>query len=287
MLRRTVLALLSVTLLVASAASGLAADKIKVLIIDGQNNHNWKATTPVLKETLEATGRFDVAVETSPDKGAPFAAWRPDFSAYDVLLSNYNGQLWPEPMREDFLKYVRSGGGFVVVHAANNAFSNWSEYNEAIGLGGWGGRNQKSGPYVRWEDGKVVREEKPGGGGHHGRQHEFNVDTRNPEHPIMQGLPMSWPHAKDELYDSLRGPAQNLTVLATAYSNPQTGGTGEHEPILMTIDFGKGRVFHTVLGHADYSMKSPGFKTTLARGTEWAATGKVTIEPADDLVAAE
>ena len=118
-------------------------------------------------------------------------------------------------------------------------------------------------------------------GGSHGSQHAFQMTTREPKHPIMEGLPPQWMHAKDELYDRLRGPAKNLTVLATAFSDPKTRGTGKHEPLLFTITFGQGRVFHTALGHNNgpdlTSQKCIGFITTLLRGTEWAATGRVTL----------
>ena len=89
-------------------------------------------------------------------------------------------------------------------------------------------------------------------------------------------------HTKDELYDSLRGPATNLHTLATAFSDPETGGTGENEPMLMVINYGNGRVFHTVLGHGPEAMADVGFIVTLQRGTEWAATGKVTQKPPSD-----
>ncbi len=255
-----------------------AAGKLKVLIIDGQNNHDWRATTPVMKWALEQTGRFTVEVSTTPD-GAIGDDWRPKFSDYDVILSNYNGHDWPEAVRTAFVEYVRNGGGFVSVHAADNSFGGWREFNEMIGVGGWGGRNEKSGPMLYWQDGKIVRDESPGSGGTHGAYHEFVVETRVPTHPIMKGLPPKWKHAADELYAKMRGPATNLTVIATAFSAPDKDGTGKHEPILMVINYGKGRVFHTVLGHDAHTMAGSGFQVTLARGTEWAATGKVTLPP--------
>ena len=125
--------------------------------------------------------------------------------------------------------------------------------------------------------------DEPGKAGRHGPQSPFQVITRNMDHPITKGLPEKWMHSKDELYSTLRGPAKNVTLLATAYADPANKGTGEHEPVLFTIDYGKGRVFHTVLGHGVApAMQCVGFICTFQRGTEWAATGKVTLPvPAD------
>src|SRR5262249_15901790 len=154
---------------------------------------------------------------------------------------------------------VRGGGGFVSVHAADNAFPQWREYNEMIGLGGWNDRNEKSGPYLRLRDGKWTPDTAPGRGGSHGAQHAFVMTTREPTHPIMAGLPAQWMHAKDELYDRLRGPARGVTVLASANSTKETNGSGEEEPLLMTLSFGQGRVFHTALGHASEAIRCVGF----------------------------
>ena len=272
-------------------AMAATAAPIKVLIVDGQNNHKWQETTPAMKKILEETGLFQVDVATAPPKGQDISSFRPKFKDYAVVISNYSdfggGSIWPEPTQRDFEQFVKNGGGFVSVHAADNAFPNWLEYNRMIALGGWMDRDEKSGPYVRWRNGKAERDMSPGKGGHHGRPHAYKVEIRDTKHPITKGLPAEWMHAQDELYDSLRGPAENLHILATAYSDKATNGTGEHEPALMTISYGKGRVFHTILGHDVNAMRCVGFIVTLQRGVEWAATGKVTQKVPQDFPTAD
>lgn len=268
-----------VTLVLGASQSTCAADPIKVLLVDGQNNHNWKATTPLIVQTLEGTGRFSVDVLTSPAADQDISTFKPDFSKYPVVVSNYNGKPWSEETQQAFDAYVAGGGGFVSVHAADNSFPKWSAYNRMIGVGGWGGRNEKDGPYIRWRDGRFVRDTMPGRGGSHGRRHPFVIVVRDDQHPITAGLPKAFTQAEDELYAELRGPAENMHVLATAFSSGETGGTDQHEPILMTVNYGDGRVFHTTLGHDATSMSGIAFQVTLQRGTEWAATGNVTLTP--------
>ena len=246
--------------------------KIKVLLIDGQNNHDWVRCSPVMMDTLNATGRFSIdrSTVTKPD----IEKFNPNFTDYDVVLSNYNGERWKKETEEAFVKYIKKGGNLVVVHAANNSFPDWKEFNEMIGLGGWGGRNEKDGPYIYWKDGKIVKDHSKGSGGSHGKHWEYKVIIREKDHPITRGLPAEFLQAKEELYDRLRGPGKNMTILATAFAK---GGSERDEPVLMTISYGKGRIFHTVMGHSHTSMKGVAFQETLIRGTEWAATGKVTF----------
>jgi len=265
------------------ACAGESLENLRVLIVDGQNNHPWAEVTPVLKEILEQSGRFTVEVATSPKPGEDMSSFKPDFTKFDAVVMNYNGDDWPSATKQAFEQYVAEGGGLTIVHAANNAFPDWKEFNLMCGLGGWGGRNEKSGPYVYWEDGKIVRNTEPGHGGSHGPGWEFLIELRDEEHPITKGLPRAFRHCTDELYDRLRGPAVNFTILATAYADPEKGGTGRHEPVLMVIDYGKGRVFHIATGHAGQQCKSVSFIVPFERGTEWAATGQVTIPVPDDM----
>jgi type 1 glutamine amidotransferase len=279
-----------VTVCVAACVSpAISAAPLKVLIVDGQNNHAWKETTPVLKKIMEGSGLFTVEVATTPPKGADMSAFRPNFAAYAVVVSNYNGDAWPPETNRAFEQYVRNGGGFVSYHAADNAFPEWKAYQEMVAVGGWGARKAPDfGSKVRWTDGKIQLDASPGICGHHGQRKPFQVTVRDPQNPIVKGLPPVWMHVGDELYDSLCGPAENLTVLATARSDPANSGTGQNEPMLMIVRYGKGRVFHTTLGHDVAALASVDTIVTLLRGTEWAATGKVKQKvPADFPTATE
>ena len=308
---------------------------LKALIIDGQSNHGiWPKTTAMMKDYLEQTGLFTVDVErtamawvgphndadptlgkekrlklleqypagnrkvTSVEKPVTDPDFKPDFTKYDVVISNFGWQAaaWPKETQAAFEKYVKDGGGFVLVHAANNSFGDWAEFNKIIGMGAWGDRDEKDGPYVYYnDDGKLVKDTSQGTAGSHGKQYEFLITTRDQSHPITKGMPTQWLHAQDELYDRLRGPAENMKIIATAYSDEEKNaspfsplkGTARHEPMMLTVNYGKGRVFQTGLGHTDYSMECAGFITTLQRAAEWAATGKVTVKIPSDFPTAD
>jgi len=282
-MQRTSLMLLASAVWMAQAAT---AAPIRTLIIDGQNNHDWRHTTPVLKKILEDTGLFQVEVLTTPPKGGDFSGFRPEFAKFQLVISNYNqfpdGNKWPGEVKSAFEKYVRDGGGFVSYHAADNAFPDWPAYNLMIGIGGWLGRDGKSGPYWYFRDGKLVSDPSPGPAGNHGARTPFQVVVRNAQHPVTKGLPPKWMHATDELYSRMRGPGEHMDVLATAWSDPANRGTGHDEPMLMALAFGKGRIFHTTLGDDPAAMQCVGFIVTFARGAEWAATGKVTQKVPSD-----
>ena len=291
------------------ASSALSAEKLKALIVDGQNNHQvWPKATIMMRQYLEETGLFEVDVERTrfiwkhereqdylPLAGVgkkegvknpkPDPGFAPDFSKYDVVVSNFGWKAaaWPEKTKRAFEMYMADGGGLVVVHAADNSWPEWPEFNRMIGLGGWGGRDEKSGPYVYYNaDGEIVRDTSKGGCGKHGPRNEFLITMRDSNHPITKGLPDFWTHSEDECYSQLRGPAENMTILATAADTPALKKAGRNEPMLMVIDYHKGRVFHTTLGHDTPAFEGVGFITTFLRGVEWAATGMVTQPIPDD-----
>lgn len=276
------------TLLLCVVCTVSARKPIKSLLITGQNNHNWQVSHLVIQQILENSGRFTVDFAISPEKGKDMSGFILDFTPYELVILDYNGEAWPEETNKRFLDYVNKGGGVVVYHAADNSFPDWKEYNEICALGGWENRDERSGPYVYWKDNKLVKDSSPGVGGSHGRQHEYVLNGRDKEHPITKGLPSKWRHAQDELYDRMRGPGNIGNILYTAYSEPETGGSGREEPLVFTVDYGSARIFHTMLGHAGPSvedciaMQCTGFQVLLLRGAEWAATGKVSQKVPED-----
>ena len=251
-------------LLVTGAVQG---KKLSAVIVDGQNNHDWAITTDAIRATLEASGKFEVKVATAPELtlskspraprsedpkvkarfetyqksyreltdpikkefDASWQDWSVNFASFDVVVLNYNGREWPGAMKKKFVEFVRNGGGVLLIHAANNAFRNWTEFNDIIGMG-W--RPASIGKAVKI-DGKTgqpyVDQEAEGSG--HGSKHAFQITVRQPEHPVMKGIPKLWMHGHDELYHHMRGPAENMTILSSAYADPKQRGTGKHEPI--------------------------------------------------------
>jgi type 1 glutamine amidotransferase len=290
--------LLGLSLLAAPLMNAAPAHKVMLLTGQSSKYHDWTKSSPLVKEQLESTGLFTVDVVTTPARGADMSGFAPDFRAYAAVVVIYEGDDWPAATREAFTAYIKNGGGLVVIHDTDNAFPFWPEWNEMIGVGGWGlkpdgsvgARDETWGPKLRWRDGRAVHDHSPGRAGHPPR-HDFTLVNRAPDHPVMRGLPAAWLHPDDEIYSQLRGPAKNVEILATAKADPvkYPKSSGEDEPMLMAIRYGEGRIFHTTLGHVGPTQEPPfkallcvGHIVTLQRGTEWAATGRVTQPvPAD------
>lgn len=241
-----------------------APPKLQALIITGQNVHDWRGVEPVLRKILEDSGRFEVRV-IEEFRGGTAEMLAP----YDVVILNYYDKRqaslkWGERAEAALVNYVKSGKGLVQYHFSLAAFDGWTEF-EKMSAGNWRPNN-----------------------GHHSARHDFTVDIKDIDHPITRGMKASFPQPNDELYANLKWqPASTYHVLATAWDDHSLydktkvkqpiPGAGIHHPMLWTIDYGQGRIFCDALGHDADAMKSPGFIATLVRGTEWAATGTVTV----------
>ena len=260
------------------AALLLAATPIRVLIVDGMNNHDWQTGTRLMREILVEQGRFTVDVSTMPQDPAN---WRPRFQDYDVVINNFNGGhqengvRWPAEVEKSLEDYVTRGGGLVIFHAANNAFLHWDAYNKMIGLG-W--RPKTFGPGIKiGDDGKpIVIPQGEGFNPGHPPRLDFEIHLTAARHPITEGLPRVWVQPSEQLTHGQHGPAEGLTILTYAHSPV----TNQNEPLDWVRDYGKGRVYVTQLGHTWKNEPNPNFgcvefRTLFSRGVEWAATGRV------------
>ena len=286
-------AVVLVTVLAVTPYTGEPKEKIKVLIVDGFSNHDWAKTTGLIRGILEPTERFDVAVSTSPPRGAKegWDKWRPKFSDYDVVLQNSNdiggGPSWPKEVQTDFAKYVKEGGGVFIFHSANNAFSGWPEYNDIIGLG-W--RNKNFGEALTISDQQEIQRIPKGAGKNTGHGPRFDAMlTRIGDHPIHKGFPKRWMTPGLEVYFYARGPAKNLQVLSYAF-DPRTK---KNWPIEWVVTYGKGRIYNSTFGHVwrndtqPKSMRCAGVQTVLVRALEWLADEDITFAVPDDFPTAD
>lgn len=259
-----------------------AQQKINILIVDGFSNHDWKQTTQKIKNILGKVDHFTIDVSTAPNsKGANiWNQWQPNFSEYDVVIQNTNGNQdkisWPQAIQRKLENYVNNGGGLYILHSANNAFPEWSDYNRMIGLG-WRGKN--FGPAVTIDKTESIIKVPAGQGDNtgHGKRNNTLL-TRIGNHPIHQGFPKTWLAADLEVYRYARGPAENLTVISYALEQK----TQLNFPVEWIITYGKGSVYNSTYGHYWKTQTNPpgmrcvAFQTSLIRALQWLSTGTVT-----------
>lgn len=254
------------SVLLAAVAAAASPAKLRVLVLTGETDlpyHDWRLTTPYLRSVLASTGRFDVEVREN-ERGLTARG----LSGYDVLVLNYNGPRWGGDTEAAIEDFVKSGKGFISFHGVTYGRFYGQEFNKRWGESSTGDKGWLAYPEL------IGATWKPANIGH-GTRHVFPVKWVDREHPVSRGLPETF-LADDELYHKLDLlPATK--VLATAYSSPETRGTGKDEPIIWCAAFGKGRILHITLGHDLAAMRQPGFLAAFARGTEWVATGNVTL----------
>lgn len=283
----------------ADAGASSATGKIRVLILDGFSNHNWKLNTKLLRGLLEPTGLFDVSVSTAPSATATAPdspPWQPDFAHADVVIQTCNdiGQrpapAWPEVTKANFVQFVKGGGGVFIFHSGNNAFPNWPEYNDIIGLG-W--RPVSFGTALQMsEDGTITRL-GPGQGKatSHAPRADVMVHSLN-NHPIHEGMPALWKTPMLEVYYDARGPAKNVQVL----SYGQDPRFKDYWPLEWTVTYGEGRVYASSFGHVwkdESETKQPvdllaaDEQVLIERALQWLAKRPVTISVPKDFPTAD
>jgi Trehalose utilisation len=281
------------SILLAAVSARAAEQPIRVLIVDGYSNHDWKLTTALIRGIIEPTGLFAVSVSTAPPtKDAPgWDTWRPKFSDYDVVIQTCNdlngGPPWPKAVQADFESFVSHGGGLYVWHAGNNAFADWPAYNDMIGLG-W--RKKDFGVALTIDEHEQIVVIPAGEG--RDTSHGTRLDTvvhRLGDDPIHAGLPRAWLTPDIEVYHHARGPAKNLTVLSYGF-DPRTQ---MNWPLEWTVAYGKGRVYTSTFGHVwkgdtqPERMRCAGVQTVVVRALQWLASREVTWPVPPDFPTAE
>jgi len=266
-----------------------AMEKLNVLLITGKVTieHDYREINQYLRTLLESTGRFDVRITEEFD-GCTETTLKP----YDVILLNYDGRDFPtdaeykrwSPVTEKaFFDFVKAGKGLVIFHS-----SAWidedlpEEYKKLWGL------------YLTTPS-----------GGRKNPKDDFTMHIESDAHPITQGIAKSCSIVGDDFFAGvIEHPDSNVTVLATVYDDVENYrvpyfppphhpvvipegklenmiGVNTDQPVFWTNTYGKGRVFGTTLGHGIETLRRVPFLTMLCRGTEWAATGAVTLAPPD------
>jgi type 1 glutamine amidotransferase len=260
-----------------------AEKRVKVLIISGQNSyeHDWTGVNNMLRTLMQDTGRFDVRITEDFDHGDLAM-----LKSYDVALLNYSSRWnyadkdehrWSKPAEQALLDYVKQGGGLVAFHSSFTWGQNWPEYQTLIGAVMEPGSSRRSPPGA------------------------FPVHIVDRDHPITAGMREYVWTFNDDMYTNMRmDPNAKIHVLATAHDSsasydpklaghkyPASAYTPEKlkamkgmdadHPQVWTADYGKGRVFSMTPGHDEVSLHFAGLQSLILRGTEWAATGKVTL----------
>lgn len=210
----------------------------KILIVTGCDMHKWKLTTPVLVKALAEDKRLEVSVTENVN-----FMGRPELKNYDAIVLHYMNWQAPSPepdVLENFRKTVEGGAGLVLVHFACGAFQGWPEFVKMAGRA-W---NPKFRP--------------------HDPRGAFRVEITDKRHPVA--APLEAFETTDELYTCLDG-AEPVTVHATARSKVD----GKDYPMAFSLTYGKGRVYHSVLGHDVQALDIPPVQQLYRRSAAWAA----------------
>jgi len=219
---------------------------IKVLLITGADvgAHPWREMSETTREILVNSGKFDVKVVEDPLILESATALK-NYDVIDFLIYSAKMPELPAQAQENLLNFVKGGKGFFVQHLASASFPKWEEFGKLCGR--------------KWVMGTSG----------HGPRAVFKANIADKQHPITAGL--SDFDVDDELYAKLQG-NEKIQVLVTADSD----WSKATEPLVFIQNYGQGRVVHNAFGHDRKALMTPNVQKIIARGTEWAATGRVT-----------
>jgi hypothetical protein len=238
--------LLSVLLTIILSAC-TSSEKIKTLIITGQGEEQleWMTRSTAVKTILDDAGLFATRILVTPPEGEDLSGFSPNFSKYDLVIIDYEGDAWPEKTKDALQTFLANGGGAVWIRLLS-------------------------------EPGSPVPQSVT-----FSERNDFEVSMQPEDHPITKGLPVHWLHPADVVINGAQIAKDQFQILATAPSDPSVRRS-KQEPVLLAGTAGQGRVFITMLGKPDLekddALTCSGFIVTLQRGAEWAATGAVTQE---------
>ena len=218
-----------------------AEESVRVLIIDNPGPGYYHMPTAVtLRNVILQDKRFEVVlVEDAEILGTDLP------SDYDVILLHFKNYREPKrnaAMKANLEKFVTEGGGLFVFHFACGAFEDWKPGFEKLA-------------------GRIWDPKLPG----HDPYGPFTVRVVDPTHPITKELRNFEIH--DELYTCLKESTVPIHVLAEATSKVD----GKQYPMAFVLENGKGRIFHTTLGHDDKSLSCEEFRTMIRRAIAWCA----------------
>jgi type 1 glutamine amidotransferase len=243
--------LLSFGPVMTAEAQKMAPEGAKALLLSGgkRQHHGYRDQALYLSALLENTGRYQITIcedaailETSA------------MEKYDLLIVNADRRddefKFTRSQQEAIFNYVRRGHGYVSLHAADNAARDWlPEWKEMLG-----------GVFSHFglPDGKYYKG-------------SFTVKIIDTSSSITRGLKDF--KLTDELYYHVQMMPDVQPLAAIEYQDVAW-------PVAWTRIYGKGRVFHTVLGHRDFGpekddpLRNPDLGRLVVQGIDWVAAGR-------------